>query len=336
MTMPEEPTDESVVQPRRVVAVGGGKGGVGKTIMSVNLAIAMAEEGLDVVLVDCDLGMANTHTMLGIEDPGPGLAGFLTRTVGTLDNVRQPTGVNGLSLIPGGAGTYGAANINHGQKQRLLRHLGKLEADVVVLDIGAGLAFNTLDLYNAADQRVVVMTPQVTSIHNAYRFIKGTLERALRDAAPDKESRRLVEDVFRQSSELERTVHALSRIASDRPDLAPILQRQQLSFGARIIGNMVFDGKEEHVFDSIAKMVRDFLGVDVQVLGSLSSNRALRVSVNRRKPLLCAAPQDFASAQVRKIAHRLLQETVSTLRAARSWQTSGLALADDEDEEAAA
>src|SRR5204862_3174172 len=126
----------------RIVAVGGGKGGVGKSLVAANLAVALADSGRRVVLVDADLGAANQHTLFGIDQSNSGIQQLLAHEVKHLDDVAIPTAVPNLRIVVGSGAVPGAANINHGQKQKLLRHIRGLDADLVVVDVGAGTSHN--------------------------------------------------------------------------------------------------------------------------------------------------------------------------------------------------
>src|SRR5512137_2858311 len=97
-------------RPGRLISVGGGKGGVGKSLVAANLAVAMAEDGARVVVVDADLGAANQHALFGLTRPGPGLEGFLRGELPELGAAAVETGVAGLRLVPGSSGVVGAAN----------------------------------------------------------------------------------------------------------------------------------------------------------------------------------------------------------------------------------
>src|SRR5262249_41735024 len=156
-----------------IITVGGGKGGVGKSIVALNLAAAFAQLGKRVVLADLDLGTANQHLLLGIDRPGKGLQAILDRAAGDATDVLTPTTVPHLSLLAGTGAVLGAANITHAGKQRLLRKLRSLEADVIVVDVGAGVGYNALDFFVIGHQKLIVTTPQVTAIHDAYSFVKG-------------------------------------------------------------------------------------------------------------------------------------------------------------------
>src|SRR6476661_2364377 len=98
---------------RRIVAVGGGKGGIGKSLVSANLGIALAQRGSSVVLVDADLGGANLHSCLGVSQPSASLSDFLDKRVDRLEQTAVETGISGLRLISGARDVLDAANPRH-------------------------------------------------------------------------------------------------------------------------------------------------------------------------------------------------------------------------------
>lgn len=290
----------------RIISVGGGKGGVGKSVVAANLAVAMAEGKRRVVLVDADLGAANQHTLFGVDRTGPGLHGFFEHQVERLEDALVPTALTNLALIPGSGAVVGAANINHGQKGRLLRHIARLPADVVIVDVGAGSAYNALDLFLLAHQRVVVATPQLTSIQNAYGFLKGAVWRELRRVAAAHNAVELVDGGGH--GETERVVQLLERAVQHSERLATDLQTALIAFGASLIGNHVFQPAEARAFQALSHMARDFLDLTLPVLGSIKASRRVHDSVNRRRPFLLDGAFDETGMSFRNFALRLLQE----------------------------
>jgi len=159
-------------------AVAGGKGGVGKSVIAANLAVAIARRGLTCMLIDADLGGGNQHTLFGIEAPRTTLDAFLQGDEKELASVATPTRFHGLTLVYASCDSIGSANPKHSQKQKFIRHFRRAPVDVVLLDLGAGTSFNTLDLFLAARVQLVVTTPELTAIQNAYGFIKCAHARA--------------------------------------------------------------------------------------------------------------------------------------------------------------
>lgn len=314
-TKPERPT------AARVISVGGGKGGVGKSVVAANLAIAMAQEGRRVIVVDADLGAANLHTLFGIDRAGPTLQALFTHRIEALEQALIATEVPNLSIVPGSGAVVGAANINHGQKQRLLRQITRLPADVVIVDVGAGAAYNALDLFLVADQRVVVMTPQLTSVQNGYGFLKAAVWRELRHIAASLGHAEVVEAA--SAGETNRVADLLVAARRASGPLATALERALANFGARLIGNNVFIPGDARAFLAMSRMAQDFLGISVPVLGHLRASRRVHDSVNRRRPVLLDAAHDDAAQSLRAFASRLLADRAAEPSLVRREQVTG-------------
>ncbi|MEM7675617.1 MAG: P-loop NTPase, partial [Myxococcota bacterium] len=180
-----------MTEQRRIIAVGGGKGGVGKSIVAVNLAVVMAQLGRTVALVDADLGSANQHTMLGIDRPGPSLYGVIRGEIPHLRHALMRTAVPNLLLVPGAGAIPGSANLSEHNRHRLLEEIRSLPVDVTIVDVGAGISFEVIDMYILADQRIVVVLPQLTSFQNAYSFLKSAVHRTVYRCADTRERRQI-------------------------------------------------------------------------------------------------------------------------------------------------
>lgn len=156
----------------RTLAVTSGKGGVGKSHISVNLAVQLAARGKKVILLDADLGLANIDVMLGIQ-PKATLAHVVGGEKDILDVITE--GPEGLMVVPGASGIEYLANLRAGDRIRLLGDLARLEneCDVLIIDTGAGISESTISFAAAADVVLVVATPEITSITDAYATIKS-------------------------------------------------------------------------------------------------------------------------------------------------------------------
>jgi flagellar biosynthesis protein FlhG len=155
----------------RVVAVTSGKGGVGKTNVSVNLSIAFAALGKKVVLVDLDLGLANADILLDLA-PRYNLSQVLVGRK-TIEDVTIPA-MGGIRVVPGASGVERLANLSDVERDSLLASFEVLhrDADVIVFDTGAGIAKNTTAFLAASDDVIVVTMPEPTSVVDAYAVIK--------------------------------------------------------------------------------------------------------------------------------------------------------------------
>lgn len=173
----------------RTIAVTGGKGGVGKSNVAVNVALELAAAGWSVSLLDADLALANADVLLGVNPQyhlGHVLAGERT-----LDEIIIET-ENGLRLIPGGSGIEELANLSKAQQQRLIAELTAMEdeADFMIIDTSAGIGHNVTSVMNAASDVIVVTTPDPTAIVDAYATIK-----VLHKTSPEKPIWIVINDV---------------------------------------------------------------------------------------------------------------------------------------------
>jgi len=294
---------------KRFITIGGGKGGVGKSLVASNLAMAMAQAGSRVVLVDCDLGAANQHVLFGIDRPKPGIQGLLDKKISSLDEALTPTQHPNLHLVAGTGASVGAANINHGEKQRIIRRIRALKADVVIVDVGAGVSYNVLDFFEIGSQRLLVITPQVTSIQTAYSFLKGAVMRSLHHLAEKASELELLAPATK-SGENEKVSQILTRIREQDPTLGAAIDKALVQFGAQIVGNQVFDANQTGIFHAITRMIQDFLGITVPILGTVRASRRIRESVNLRKPMMLG-PRDDDSRAFEQMAEALLAEDVA-------------------------
>lgn len=164
---------------KQIWAIGGGKGGVGKSLICSSLAISLARTGAHVVTIDLDLGGANLHTTLGVDLPRKTLSDFFSGRVPRLDECVTPTGIPNLGIISGAQDSMSVAGIQSPAKTRLLQQCFEMDADYLIFDLGAGTGLNTLDFFLFADIQMLAALPEPTSIENVYRFIKSAYFRRL-------------------------------------------------------------------------------------------------------------------------------------------------------------
>lgn len=298
------------------ISIGGGKGGVGKSVVAANLGIAMARVGFRVILVDADLGSANQHTLFGVERPGHTLQAFIDRKIGSLEEAVVPTHQSRLFLLPGTTGVANAANVGHAQKLKLIRHLQALESDVVLVDCGAGSSFNVLDFYDLADVRVVVTTPQLTALQNAYGFLKSAVYRSLRQCALTAGEQQALDNATTHC-ETERIDQVLARITKKAQPFATSLVRYLENFGGRLVGNQLEHPGQARTLHAFTRMAKDFLGLDVPFLGALPADRRIHASVTRRRPLLLDETSGPIAQAFSDLAEQLLTTDSVRLREGR-------------------
>jgi flagellar biosynthesis protein FlhG len=158
-------------RPVKVIAVTGGKGGVGKTTVSANLAVSIAAQGRDVMLVDADLGMANVDVILGLHTRFH--LGHVVKGECTLEEAIV-TGPHGLQIVPAASGIKHMANLSESEQAGIIRAFSDLyhRVEVLVVDTAAGLHHSVLTFSQAAHHVVVVVCDEPASITDAYALIK--------------------------------------------------------------------------------------------------------------------------------------------------------------------
>ena len=173
------PTPHRQPRPTRVIAVTSGKGGVGKSTVSINLAIAMAQAGSRVTLLDADLGLANIDVLLGMT-PTRNLADVLSGECSLNDILMQ--GPGGVRIVPGASGVQRMADLGEAERIGLMRAFSDLEGDmdVMIVDTAAGIAANTLQFCEASQEVLVVVCNNPASITDAYATIKILNQRTRR------------------------------------------------------------------------------------------------------------------------------------------------------------
>jgi flagellar biosynthesis protein FlhG len=178
-TEPADPPHPAPAGPRtaadgkpatRIIAVSSGKGGVGKTNIAINLALAYAQLGKKVIVMDADLGLANVNVVLGVI-PRYNLY-HLIRKQKSLEEILVETSY-GIRIIAGASGFSKIANLTEDERRDFIAELAALSnADVLIIDCAAGVSNNVISFIAAADDAIIVTTPEPTAITDAYGIIK--------------------------------------------------------------------------------------------------------------------------------------------------------------------
>ncbi|MBA5868766.1 MAG: P-loop NTPase [Nitrospira sp. CR2.1] len=285
-----------------IVSVGSGKGGVGKSIIAANLSMLMAKRGKRVVLADLDVGGADAHILFGMLNPPRTLTDFIDRRVERLDEVLQPISAHPfLQLLPGTGDTLATANLPYAKKKRLIRHFAQLQADVIVVDIGAGTSYHALDFFLMADHYVTVATPDPTSVLDLYRFIKLAAIRRVLSAFL---SRDAVSEALsdRDFSSIEEVIQAVGETDSNAREVA---SRTLQGFRPHLVVNRV-SGKSRVNVLHLKKLLQEYVGGDLTTLGEIPDDPAVTRAVRSFLPVVECEPTAPASLALNQAADALL------------------------------
>ncbi|BDG06729.1 P-loop NTPase [Anaeromyxobacter oryzae] len=295
----------TVARARRVVSIGGGKGGIGKSLISANLGIELARRGKRVVLVDADLGGANLHTTLGLDVPKRTLSDFIERKVARIEDVVTPTGIENLGLVSGALDHLDAANPRYAQKMRLLRHVQQMDVDYAILDLGAGTHTNVLDFFLVSDHGVLVLVPEPTAVENAYRFVKAAFWRRMRNVAQVYGYEGLLRNVM-ESGSFRSPVELVATVTERDPEAGANLARQLATFRPRLVVNQARTPQDADIGQAVVAAWRKYFGLEMDYLGYIHYDDAMWRTLRARKPLLVERPDVPAAKAFAAMADALL------------------------------
>ncbi|MBK8482703.1 MAG: helix-turn-helix domain-containing protein [Proteobacteria bacterium] len=288
----------------RIIAIAGGKGGVGCSVIASSIAIYLAQLSKRVVLVDANLGAPNLHTLVGVHEPQRSLHRFLRHDARRLEEMVCDTPFKGLGLVPGQANALDAANPRPVQKKRFLSQLPTLTADYVVVDVGPGTGFNTIDTLLAADLHVLVTHPEPTATECLARLIKATYLRQIRALPGVDVLLRAVEDDAHCGLP---SPNQLREAAAARGDtLADALATAMSELRPLIVVNDTRTRDDLELGPALATVARRHLGLPVEYLGHVESDDLVWLCIRKRRPLLVENPEAKVSRDIERVARRLI------------------------------
>ncbi|HOX12941.1 MAG TPA: P-loop NTPase [Spirochaetia bacterium] len=292
-----------------IVPIASGKGGVGKSLVAANLSIALAEAGRRVILADLDLGASNLHVILGIPSTGRGVGTWLSTSGAEFSDIVLSSDYPNLRFIPGDAEIPGLANITAPQKHRLIRKLLALDADYLVLDLGAGTGANILDFFLTATQGIVVTAPALTATLNAYLFLKNAIFRLMWTTfKKGSAAYAVLEGLRKDGSSLQKAYvpAILDQVGRADPESRAAFEAKAAQFRPRLVMNMLEDPKDAEKAQKIRKSSLQYLNLDVEHLGILYRDDLQDIALGSRIPILRYKPQAVLSQAIYRMADKLL------------------------------
>ena len=253
-----------------IFPIGGGKGGIGKTFIVSNIGAIFAKQGKSVVLVDLDLGGSNLHTFFGIKGVKAGLHNFLNKSQTELSRVVESTRIPNLSIISSMNCSIEIPNLFHAQKLKIIRAIQNLPFDIVILDLGAGTNSNTLDFFLCSDEGIFVVTPEPTSIENAFRFVQGVYFRKLKQLLKQHAFDAAIKEVNGTSDEIMiKSPDVIEKISEHDPEQGKKLQEKLAEFNFKFILNLLQKQNDEKLGEKIEKVCNRHFYSNFQFLGNI-------------------------------------------------------------------
>lgn len=281
--------EQSQMDPtKQVWAFGGGKGGVGKSVVCASVAVELAHRGHRVTVLDADLGGANLHTLLGLRFAEKTLDDFIAGRCADLGDVRLSTPVEGLRIISGAGAVLKGAHLDSLTRHRLMSAFFALDDDILLIDLGAGTHLSTLDFFNAAGEGLVVTGPEPTAIQNAYAFVKSVIFRRLHlglgggELAAEIIDRALLPRGDERLSSMESVIAALEERDSGLAAVATeILAQSRI----HLVVNQARASAVRRVVKALSMVSRRYLDVEPSLLAALPPDPAVHAAVRAMTPV---------------------------------------------------
>jgi flagellar biosynthesis protein FlhG len=299
--------------------IGGGKGGTGKSFFTGNLGVSLAALGYRTLIVDVDLGAPNLHTMIGLTEPSKNLSDFINRKTATLTETVDETQIPQLYLISGARNNLDIANLAHEQKMKVMRAIEKLPYDFILLDLGAGTSFNTIDFFMISDSGIFITTPEPTAIENIYRLIRSVYFRKIRQVLKHQHFQVLAEEASKRNRDA--TVNnpeiLLDMVREMDPEQGDNLEEALRSFQFQLVVNQVRRQDNPNLGSLICKIINKHLGLRIAFAGNISFDDRIHDAVCQKVSYLRKYPYTQAATDIRDICKNMLS-LVETLPA--KWE----------------
>ena len=298
----------------QIIPIASGKGGVGKSLLSANLAIALGQAGKKVLIADLDLGASNLHLVLGQQSNAHGIGTFLSGN-SLFEDIIVTTTYPNVRFIPGDSEIPGFAGLKAADKNNLIKNMLKVDADYLIIDLGAGTHLGILDFFLLSPQGIVVTAPSVTATLNAYLFLKNIVFRMLYNTFKRKTPGfKHLEKLKSDSSAMQRMYipHIIIELAKVDPANTELFLRDLQMFKPRLIMNMLDDPKDADKALKIHRSCKQYLNINLEHLGVVYRDSVQETALSSRLPVIVYNPRSMVSQAIYRISDKILQsETAS-------------------------
>jgi len=291
-----------------IIPVASGKGGTGKSFFSANLGIALANRGQKVIIIDGDLGGANLHNFLQVKKPKASLTNFFLKENSDLNEIALKTRVQNLNFIASGAIIFGITNIPYFKKMQLLRKINDLEADYTIIDLGGGIDFNTLDLFNLSNTGLIVINPEPNSQQNSLVFLKSALFRKIINTV--KENKEVYDNIKKEVKENPRQAFNINTILTwvilNSMEMSEILRSLLNEYKPKLIMNKVRKNGAEQRAIEIIDLLKKHLQIETDYLGAIKYDSNVEEAVLKSEIFLNNYTYSPATRNIYDIASNII------------------------------
>jgi len=285
----------------KIISVGGGKGGVGKSFFSANIGALLAMIGKKTLVVDLDTGGPNLHSFYAIINPDTGVQDFFDQKK-KLENCIIKTNVSRLSLLTSKNCREDIGNLPYSQRKILLSSLKYLKYDYILLDLGAGVNKNMIDFFLLADFPFVVFTEDPLSMENAFRFVHRVYIQKIKNKIPVKKLNKYCDSLFKKGGTI-RPVEILRELESKDEEYYKKVKFTLDSFNIFIVSNK---SSSKTLGMNIENFYRKFFGENISFLGNIPYSKNAEKAILKRELFVSSFKSDKAVKKLMTIAKFLL------------------------------
>ena len=287
--------------------IGGGKGGSGKSFLTCALGRLLAGMGKKTLLIDLDLGAANLHTFLDVPYPAKNLSDFIRKKNPVLENIVLETPVPNLFLISGANDTLDIANLSYEQKIKIVRAIAKLNYECILLDLGAGTSFNTLDFFLISQNGIFLATPEPTSIENIYRLIRAIYSRRIRHYFTASDFKALEEEAAQLfgNDAYNRPECIMQMVKKIYPETGIKLDNDFTAYKFKLIVNQLHKQDNAALGSQICKLIEKHLGLNIEFAGNIAYDEHVHDAICQRVSFLDRYPYTRTASDLRELSKQI-------------------------------
>ena len=304
-------------QLSKIIAIGGAKGGIGKSVFTTNLGVYLAQTGKKVILIDLDLGGSSLNLYLGIKTLKLSINDYLNGKIKSIDEALIKTKY-GPYLIGGDSSQLGSANIQYMKKLKLIRAIKKLKADYIILDLGASTTYNMIDFFLFADEGIIITTPDPPAYMEAYASIKVALFRKLNrmfscdsslQTKKDYQLLKIIKDATfsGNGNKINKVSELLDLIDDQHPEGSHLVKRVLKNFRPKLVVNMKdLDSDDLKVASRLQNVSKSMLNLSIEYVCSIDSDKIVKESVRSLVPVIYSYPDSNFSLKMKVFAQSIL------------------------------
>ena len=292
----------------QILPIASGKGGVGKSLLSANLAVALGQLGKKVVLADLDLGASNLHLAIGQNIRDKSIGTYLTDKTPFKDII-EPTEYQNVSFIAGDSQIPGLTSLKAVQKEKLVRNFRRIDADFLILDLGAGTHQIILDMFLQSPQGILVTSPTVTATLDGYLFLKNSVFRLMYTTFKRGSPGHEFLEKLKTSSDSMKNLYIpkiVSALEQADPKNTEIFKSRIHQFRPRLVLNMIDDPKDADRAQRIRKSCEQYLGISLEYLGLMFRDHLQDKALSSRLPVTVYKPHSVLAQAIFRIAEKVI------------------------------